>query len=1161
MEGFMHFFLTLLCASLFLISCSGQGPSKAKFKVTFASAQTSAFAGLVVYGSSGTNKFVRVISNVAGSVSGTLQEELPQGSWKFGAIGWLGATPFSGQVSCAFTVTSLTGDAATVNLTLTNQRCFDTDVTLGGTFTNSTPHASYPFISSFCEGDVTGKSNIPCGYTPMTSPTTRGFASSYKLIVPGFRTFPSKVTTGEILESKCYRVGTDSEPVASPTYSVSSDGLNIPAFLASVEAPIQVQSFLSDDCSPAKGMLVRSLSAPAEAKIYWYSPGQNLFHVSASLSAICAKSDELGTSDFAAGAGTTSNPWIICSASQLLYLQKNYSSPSIKQANYVLGRDINLLNYVKTGARSTPSDSCLKLGNTFVPIGKQFDGSCNISDISPASTFVFDGNGKTISYFRFKSETDKAGFFNELYGKVYNLNLSRSEIEGKNYTGVIAGSATGATIQNVKVTDSRVEGDDKSGGILGFGQGSTMLTKVVVDRVKLRGQGNLGGIVGALTTGSVSEARFNGNIDSDYDSSYIGGIIGNSGGSISQVVSAGTILANSTYVGGIAGLAGNISYSRSDAYVFNRRSASNQFTGGIAGSVGSIDRSFFRGVVESNCTISCGIGALAGNVPGTNTNTFTVSNFSDGGSVGSNSYSLLTMSTDDNFLPAICNGAAPCYWLKTAGSNDFPRLAIESGHVCSLATNNDPVPTQIAAGRGSNANPIVLCSSAQFASVSSYSGKSFVMKQGIPLQNWQRTMNFSGVLDGEGNSLFGFSSSYLGNYESLWNQIQTGATVKNLILAGIRIKETAGCSGCHKAILAQSNYGAISNVQAMETSIEYTDTTIKAGTLAVFNYGQISGARVNGSLKGKNLLGGIASVNSGTIELSSFEGNIDLQATISAQVGGIAAMNSGTVRKNQFRGKFGNLVASSNRIGGIVGFHTFTGPSAPVVIDNDVNPEAEFNLITGVTYAGGIVGYSDNASNIISRNLFKGFIFNPGLGSTVKPLVGGGNFTNIINGNVNGNFASGTDFQILDATIVPNLSTMHIAPNCIMTIYGTPDDPTVTNGALYVNNWKIFQGSMTRISAGTYELDVPMSLGDCTSLNGASGSSLVLYKSVTTPVFPTLAMLKANYFNIIDITDSAEQDVAFTAYKEYLQGLPLSSPPTWTYEPDEDDVYRLFLGK
>jgi len=138
---------------------------------------------------------------------------------------------------------------------------------------------------------------------------------------------------------------------------------------------------------------------------------------------------------------------------------------------------------------------------------------------------TFDGNGKTISGLYYNDSTDNVnnkfiGLFGyiEERGTVKNLTISDSYLNGHSYVGSISG--------------------DCDGIITGCTNKST-----------IKGQYNIGGIVGVLSDGAIYNCINSGNL---YSYGSIGGIVGDGNGTISNSYNSGTIIGQNE-VGGILG--------------------------------------------------------------------------------------------------------------------------------------------------------------------------------------------------------------------------------------------------------------------------------------------------------------------------------------------------------------------------------------------------------------------------------------------------------------------------------------------------------------------------------------------------------------------------------------------------------------------------------
>lgn len=122
----------------------------------------------------------------------------------------------------------------------------------------------------------------------------------------------------------------------------------------------------------------------------------------------------------------------------------------------------------------------------------------------PALTFKgsFNGNGHTISNYRFTASGDNAGLFASLGGGsvVANLNFTGISVSSATYSGVLAGSVSGGEgnnvlVQNVQVRDCSVTGRS-AGGLAGFAIWAEIRYCSVADSMTITGIVNGGGLVG-----------------------------------------------------------------------------------------------------------------------------------------------------------------------------------------------------------------------------------------------------------------------------------------------------------------------------------------------------------------------------------------------------------------------------------------------------------------------------------------------------------------------------------------------------------------------------------------------------------------------------------------------------------------------------------------
>ena len=181
-------------------------------------------------------------------------------------------------------------------------------------------------------------------------------------------------------------------------------------------------------------------------------------------------------------------------------------------------------------------------------------------------------------------------------------------VAGKTFVGGVLGSSGRGvssgqyhTIESSYHTGGNVIGDSSYiGGLVGITYG-TILDSYNIGNVNGVGSG-IGGLAGTLVSGSISSCSSIGNVEG---SSHIGGLIG-SGGSIDNSYAEGDVKGASDYVGGVAGSSGNVNKS----YHTVGKVEGHAYVGGLAGNAGSVDSSYSEGNVVG---AGCYVGGLVGN--------------------------------------------------------------------------------------------------------------------------------------------------------------------------------------------------------------------------------------------------------------------------------------------------------------------------------------------------------------------------------------------------------------------------------------------------------------------------------------------------------------------------------------------------------------------
>ena len=348
--------------------------------------------------------------------------------------------------------------------------------------------------------------------------------------------------------------------------------------------------------------------------------------------------------DFSGGDGSEESPYQIGTAEELQLLSDMLADEDkkydYKSKNFVLTADIDLndMTDFDNWSTSRPQYDWRPIGETYA-----FSG-------------VFDGDGHTIRgmYINTNVEDDlypDRGLFGELNGTVKNVDMEGAyvEVSGKSsYTGIVAGAAFKAVIENCNVSGNITGYDGEYGGIVGNAGVSTVKDCVFsgkISAVKDKSDFKAGGIAGYSSSYLVTEDddvdKFEGivncdskgeisNISSDSISFNVGGIAGTNSGKVSGCVSEMDIKVANEGNAQVGGIAGSIVDWNMMSDCRNNGSVSSDkgIVGGIAGDVLSQDARYKvvidKCVNSANVSCTSGFAGIAGGVT-VNTGDVTIS--------------------------------------------------------------------------------------------------------------------------------------------------------------------------------------------------------------------------------------------------------------------------------------------------------------------------------------------------------------------------------------------------------------------------------------------------------------------------------------------------------------------------------------------------------
>lgn len=204
-----------------------------------------------------------------------------------------------------------------------------------------------------------------------------------------------------------------------------------------------------------------------------------------------------------------------------------------------------------------------------------------------SSELIIDGNNKTLSNISIDWPLDGAGLMGSGSAQIYDLNIDKATISGKDYVGAFCGLGSSLSLKNCKLTKSTIKGENYVGGLHGgeVGTNTCSIAGCHVESSSITAECNVGGIAGQIKYMSDSKVD---DATSVKGKDYVGGIAGYANGSIKSCSSSATVTATGEYAGGIVGATQSIDVMyTSQGYAYrcaNTGSVNgNTYVGGIVG--------------------------------------------------------------------------------------------------------------------------------------------------------------------------------------------------------------------------------------------------------------------------------------------------------------------------------------------------------------------------------------------------------------------------------------------------------------------------------------------------------------------------------------------------------------------------------------------------
>ncbi len=219
---------------------------------------------------------------------------------------------------------------------------------------------------------------------------------------------------------------------------------------------------------------------------------------------------------------------------------------------------------------------------------------------------TFDGNGHTISGLNIKSDGTYIGFFGYAYrSDIKNLTLKDVKVTGEVDVGGMVGWLDGGSLTNCSISGSVDAGKNGfyTGGLVGYSSGVIGNCSA---SCTVNGNYVVGGLVGE-EYGGVSDCQADGTTSGGI---FVGGLVGSAYNDVSKCKTSGTVKSELGFAGGLVGIQerGSISASSSSCEVF----ASGSYAGGLVGEAfGAVTGCSATGTVHASSDYSGGLAGAA----------------------------------------------------------------------------------------------------------------------------------------------------------------------------------------------------------------------------------------------------------------------------------------------------------------------------------------------------------------------------------------------------------------------------------------------------------------------------------------------------------------------------------------------------------------------
>ena len=550
---------------------------------------------------------------------------------------------------------------------------------------------------------------------------------------------------------------------------------------------------------------------------------------------------------------------------------------------------------------------------------------------------IFDGDGHKISKFAINlADNNYIGLFGYIGGNatIQNVAVENISVRGQNNVGGLVGYSEGGTVKNITLNNAFVSGKTWSGGIVGYNEGGT-ITDCTVTGGQIVGTGSYGGgVVSFNKGGTVGNCTFSGTVTSG--GNYVGGIVGyNNNAEVTNCAANGTISGTDETSSAVGGLVGyNQGGTVKDGPFSNVEVSGNKEVGGLVG-------------------YNSGSGTVSGNKFYGNA----VAVGEDWSTSSDNTrYYKLTLPEG---VSAMCDDT-----INVNGTDYYAGSVTLSGLKAGYAfntgttfniTQNTTVSFNgvwgVTDGADGSANkPYEIGTVEDLRYLADYvndgnncAGQTFKLTADINLSGVDfapigtSSNPFGGIFDG-GNFKISNLTIDGGNYVGLFGVVESG-TIQNVKLENVNLSGDTSVGGI----------------------VGYNTFAAETGTIT---YGKITDCTVSGTINGNSNVGGLVGFNSGEVT------NCTAIITVSGEnnVGALVGYNSGKISGNKFYGNADAFAYSDGTVENNTRYYKLTLPEGVTVSGNKYT-------VNGTDYYAGSVTLS---------GLKEGYVFSTGDSFTIE---------------------------------------------------------------------------------------------------------------------------------------------------------------------------------